>query len=112
MGNSLKFPKKSTPLAFKNPKKLAESSKINKKPLFLKNSNFIQNDKQLQDISYEIHPDIKILKSTFYSSENMKIHPKTTSAYLLINDYPFSNALYRLTIKHITIKESTNTFLF
>ena len=84
-------------MASKNPKNHAESAKINKKPLFLKNSNFIQNDKQLRDLFYEINPDFKILKSTFYSSGHIKILPKTTSDYLLINDYAFSNALYRLT---------------
>ena len=43
-----------------NPKKLGESAKINKKPLFLKNSNFIQNEKQMRDLFYEINPDVKI----------------------------------------------------
>ena len=33
--------KKSHPMASKNPKKPAESTKINKKSLFVKNSNFI-----------------------------------------------------------------------
>ena len=78
---------------------------------FLLPQNFIQNDK-LRDLFYEINPDIKILISAFYSSENIRIHPKTTSAFLLINEYTFSRALYRLTKKHITIyhKKSTNTF--
>ena len=46
------------------PKKslLSESVKINKKALFLKDSNFIQNEKQLRDLFYKINPDIKILK--------------------------------------------------
>lgn len=46
------------------PKKslLSESAKINKKALFLKDSNFIQNEKQLRDLFYKINPDIKILK--------------------------------------------------
>ena len=57
-------------------KKPAESTKINKKPLFKKNSNFIQNEKQLWDLFYEINPDIKILKATFHSSGNIKILPK------------------------------------
>ena len=109
-GEFPELPKKCPPIASKNPKKHAESAKINKKPLFLKNSNFIQNDKQLRHLFYEINPDIKILKSTFYSSGNIKILPKTTSDYLLINDYAFSNVLYRLTKKYITIEESTNTF--
>ena len=39
-----KLPKKSLAKASKNPKKPAESSKINKKPLI----NFIQSKKQLQ----------------------------------------------------------------
>ena len=108
-GEFPELPKKCPP-ASKNPKKHAESAKINKKPLFLKNSNFIQNDEQLRDLFYEINPDIKILKSTFCSSGNIKVLPKTTSDYLLINDYAFSNVLYRLTKKYITIEESTNTF--
>ena len=77
-------------MASKNPKKLAEI--------------------QLRDLFYEINPNIKILKSNFYSSENIKILPKTTSDYLLINGYTFSNALYRLTKKYITTEKSTNTF--
>ena len=78
---------------------------------FLLPQNFIQNDK-LRDLFYEINPDIKILISAFCSSENIRIHPKTTSAFLLINEYTFSSALYRLTKKHITVyhKKSTNTF--
>ena len=46
------------------PKKslLSESVKIDKKALFLKDSNFIQNEKQLRDLFYKINPDIKILK--------------------------------------------------
>ena len=46
----------------------------------------------------------------FYFSGNIKIIPKTISDYLLINDYAFSNPIYRLTKKHITVEESTNTF--
>ena len=70
---------------------------------------FTQNEKQLRDLFYEINPDIKISKTTFYSSGNTKILPKTTSDYRLINHYAFSSAIYRLTIKHITVEESTNT---
>ena len=111
MGSALsKFPKKSPWMACKNPKKHAESAKINKKPLFLKNSNFIQNDKQLRDLFYEINPDIKILKSNFHFSGNIKIFPKTTTEYLLVDDYTFSSVLYRLTKKHISTEEATNTF--
>ena len=44
-------PKKSPPMASNNSKKLAESTKLNKKPLFLKNSNFIQNERQLWNFS-------------------------------------------------------------
>ena len=109
-GEFHELPKKSPSMASKNPKKLPESAKINKKPLFLKNPNFIQNERQLRDLFYEINPDIKILKSTFYSSANIEILPKNVSDYLLINDYAFSNAFYRLTKKHITIEESTNIF--
>lgn len=58
--------KKSPPMASKNPKKLAESGKINKNLFFLKKTNFIQNDKQLRDLLYEINPIIKILKSTLF----------------------------------------------
>ena len=104
-GEFPEFPKKSPPMASKNPKKLAESSKINKKLLFLKNSNFIQNDKQLWDLCYEINHNVKILKSTFYSLETLKYFQKTTSDYLLINDYTFSNAIYRLT-KNILLLRS------
>ena len=102
--------KKSPPISSKNPKKHAESAKINKKPLFQKNSNFIQNEKQLPDLFFEINLDTKILKSMFYFSGNIKIIPKTTSDCILTNDYTFSNAIYKLTKKHITVEESTNTF--
>ena len=40
----------------------------------------------------------------------MKLLPKTTKDYQLINHYAFSSAIYRLTNKHITIEESTNNF--
>ena len=43
-GEFPELPKKSPPIASKNTKKHAEGAKINKKPLFLKNSNFIQNE--------------------------------------------------------------------
>ena len=94
----------------KNPNKPADSIKINKKPLFLKNCNFIKNEKQLRDLFHEINPSIKFSKSTFYSSGNIKLLPKTTTDYQLINHYAFSSAIYRLTNKHITIEESTNNF--
>ena len=103
---SKRFPAK-TP---KNPNKPAESTKINKKPLFLEICNFIQNEKHLQDLFHEINPNIKFSKSTFYSSENIKLLPKTTKDYQLINHYAFSSAIYRLTNKHVTIEESTNNF--
>ena len=64
-GEFPELPKKSPPKASKSYNKHAESTKINKKPLFLKNSKFIQNEKQLRYLFYEINPDIKILKSTF-----------------------------------------------
>ena len=100
------FPAKTS----KNPKRPAESSKVNKKPLFIKNCNFIQNEKKLQKLFYEINPDIKLSKTTFYSLGNFKLLPKTTNDYQLINHYAFSSAIYRLTNKHITIEESANTF--
>ena len=36
----------------------------------------MQNEKQLEDLFYEINPDISISKSTFYASGNIKILPK------------------------------------
>ena len=70
------LPKMSPAKTPKNPNK-PDSTKINKKPLFLKNCNFIQNEKQLRDLFHEINPNIKISKSTFYSSGNIKLLPKT-----------------------------------
>ena len=87
---------KTTP---KNPNNPADSITINKKTLFLKNCNFIKNEKQLWDLFHEINPSIKFSKSTFYSSGNIKLLPKTTTDYQLINDYAFSSAIYRLTNK-------------
>ena len=78
--------------------------------MFLKNSKFIQNEKQLRDLFYETNPDIKIIKSTFYSSGNIKIPPKTTNDFLLIKDFAFSSAIHRLTKKHVSIEESTSSF--
>ena len=109
-GEFPELPKKSPAKPPKNPNKPADSTKINKKPLFLKNCNFIQNEKQLRDLFHEINPNIKFSKSTFCSSGNMKLLPKTTKDYQLINHYAFSSAIYRLTNKHITIEESTNNF--
>ena len=114
-GEFPKLPRKSPAKASKIPKKPAESTKINKKPLFIKNRDFIQNEKQLREINlwnkfYEINRDIKLSKTTFYSSANIKILPKTTNEYRLINHYPFSSPIYRLTNKHITVEESSNTF--
>ena len=100
-GEFPELPKKSSAKTSKNPKKPAESSKANKKHLFIKNCNFIQNEKQLQNL---------FSKTTFYSSGNIKLLPKTTNDYQLINDYAFSSATCRLTNKHITVEESTNTF--
>ena len=104
------LPKTFPAKASKNPKRPAESSKLNKKPLFIKNCNFIQNEKKLQKLFYEINPNIKLSKTTFYSLGNIKLLPKTTNDYQLINHYAFSSAIYRLTNKHITIEESANTF--
>ena len=97
------LPKTFTAKASKNPKKPAESSKVNEKPLFMKNCNFIQNEKR--KLFYEINPDIKFSKTTFYSLPNIKLLRKTTNEYQLINHYAFSSAIYRLTNKHITIEE-------
>ena len=102
------LPEQSPAKASKNPKKPAENSKINKKPRIIK--HFIQNEKQLQNLYCEINPNIKFSKTTFYSWGNTKLLPKTTNDYHLINHYAFSSAIYRLTNKHITIEESTNTF--
>ena len=66
-GEFPKLPKKSPAKASKNPKKPAESSKINKKALIINSCKFIQNEKQLQNLFYEINPDIKFSKTTFYS---------------------------------------------
>ena len=104
------LPKKSPPITYNNPKKPAESSKINKKPLFLKNAKFIQNEKQLRDLFYEINPGISFTKSTFYSSGNIKLLPKTVHDYRLISNNAFSSAIYRLTKNNITVEESTNSF--
>ena len=41
---------------------------------------------------------------------NIKLLPKTTRDYQLINHCAFSSAIYGLTNKHITIEESTNDF--
>ena len=109
-GKFPKVPKKSPAKTPKNPNKPVESTKINKKPLFLKNCSFIQNEKQLRDLFHEINPNIKFSKSTFYSSGNIKLPPKTTKDYQLVNHYAFSSAIYRLTNNHITIEESTNNF--
>ena len=109
-GEFPELPKKSPTKASKNLKKPAESSKINKKPLIIKNCNFIQNEKQLQNLFCEINLHIKFSKTIFYSWGNIKLLPKTTNDYQLINHYSFSSAIYRLTKKHITIEESTNTF--
>ena len=56
---------KSPAKASKNPKKSAESSKINKKPLIIKHFNFIQSEKQMQNLFCEINLNIKILKNHF-----------------------------------------------
>ena len=109
-GEFPKVPKKSPAKTRKNPNKPDESTKINKKPLFSKNCNFIQNEKQLRDLFHEINHNIKFSKSTFYSSGNIKLLPKTTKDYQLVNHYAFSSAIYRLTNNHITIEESTNNF--
>ena len=57
-----------------------------------------------------MNPDISISKSTFYASDIIKILPKTTSEYLLINNFAFSSAFYRFTKQNIAIEESTHSF--
>ena len=47
-GDFSELPKRSPKMAPNNNNKRAESSKINKKPLFLKNAKLIQNEKQLR----------------------------------------------------------------
>ena len=47
-GDFSELPKRSPKMAPNNKNKRAESSKINKKPLFLKNAKLIQNEKQLR----------------------------------------------------------------
>ena len=64
-GEFPELPKMSQAKTPKNPNRPAESTKINKKPLFLKNCNFIQNEKQLRDLFHEINPNIKILNFHF-----------------------------------------------
>ena len=92
-GKFPELPKKSPVKASKNPKKPAESSKINKKPLIIKNCNFIQNEKELQNLFCEINPHIKFSKTTFYSWGNIKLLSKTTNDYQLINHYAFRSAI-------------------
>ena len=108
-GEFPELPKKFPPTICNNLKKPAESSKINKKPLFLKNVKFIQNEKQLRELFYEINPDISFTKSTFCPSGNIKLFPKTIRDYQLISNYAFSSAIYRLTKNNITVEESTNS---
>ena len=64
-GEFPELPKRSPAKTPKKSNKPADSTKINKKPLFLKNCNFIQNEKQLRDLFHEINPNIKILKIHF-----------------------------------------------
>ena len=45
---------------------------------------------------------MSISKSTFYPSGNIKILPKATSDYLLMNNFDFSNTIDKITNKHIT----------
>ena len=52
-GEFPKLPKRSPAKTLKNPNKPADSTKINKKPLFLKNCNFIKNEKQLRDLFHK-----------------------------------------------------------
>ena len=96
-GDFSELPKRSPPKAQALSKGPSESSKINKKNTL--NAIFLQNKKQLQDLLYEINPDLSISKSTFYPFGNIKILPKTTSYYLVINNLAFSNAIYRITKK-------------
>ena len=92
------------------PQKACWKPKINKRPLFLKNVKFIQNETELWDLFYEINPDINFAKSTFYPLENIKLLPKTVRDYQLVSNYAISCAIYRLSKNKITMEESTNTF--
>ena len=111
-GEFPELPKKSLPTAPKNSNKHAESAKINKKLLFLKNSNFIQNERLLRDLFYEINSDIKFLQFTFYSSGNIKILPNTTNDFLLIKDFAFSSAIDRSTKNMFLLKNLLVLFQF
>ena len=75
-GEFTKLPKRSRAKTPQNHSKPADSIKINKKPLFLKNCNFIKNKKQPGDSFHEINPSIKFSKSTFYSSGNKNYSQK------------------------------------
>ena len=94
------------PKAQSHSKKLAESSKIHKKPLVIKkNTYFLRNEKEVRELLYEINPDISISKTTFEPSTKTKILPKTISDYFLIHNYVFSSAIHRITKNQIAIEE-------
>ena len=82
--------------------------KSTKNLFFLKMPNLFQTKSSCRDLFKEINPDFTILESTFYPSGNIKFLPKTTNGYLLINNYTFSNMLYRPSKNHMSIEESTN----
>lgn len=68
----------------KNP---AESSTVNKKPLFLKNKFFLQGEKQLRYLFNGINLDISVYKIAFYPSDSLKISPIRIYNYNLIDNY-------------------------
>ena len=70
-----------------------------KNPLSEKYANFLQNEKQLWDLFYEINPDISISRTTFYPSGNIKILPKTT----------FDCSLQIIILSAMLFKESPKT---
>ena len=73
--------------------------------------NFSWGQKNIVDRESRLTP--RKIKETIHPMKNLnhiKRLPKTLSDCLLVNDYTFSNGLYRLRKKHITIKESTNFF--
>ena len=103
-----KLPKRSPPKAETLPKKPSESSKINKKSLLIPFYSKIRS-------SCSTYSMKQILISLFHNPLSahltmFKILPKTTSDYLLMNNFAFSNAFYRITKEHITTKKSTHSF--
>ena len=76
-GEFFELPKKSPAKISKNPEKSAENSKINEKCLIIKNCNFIQNKKQLQNLLCEINTDIKCSKTHSIHEEILNYSQKS-----------------------------------